>query len=141
MSALDKQEGGFHYKDYPIQPVEFITKNKLGFLEGCVIKRVCRWRAKNGIEDLRKAIHELELLIEMEEAGKDVKSPASEPVQAADESLPRYQVPDGGMWPYHAPNGTVVEALRPIPGPDHGCRFERVGFMWDGALVRDDGPR
>lgn len=64
--ALATQVGGSHYKDMEIQPVEFITKNKIGFLEGCVIKRVCRWRAKDGVQDLRKAIHELELLIEME---------------------------------------------------------------------------
>ena len=65
-TALATQVGGSHYKDMPIQPVEFITKNKIGFLEGCVIKRVCRWRAKDGLQDLRKAIHEIELLIEME---------------------------------------------------------------------------
>ena len=66
MSALDTQVGGGHYKDYAIQPVEFITKNKIGFLEGCVIKRVCRHKAKNGKEDLLKATHELQLLIELE---------------------------------------------------------------------------
>ena len=64
--ALDRQEGGGHYKDFAIQPVEFITANKLSFLEGCVIKRVRRHRAKNGAEDIRKAIHELELLLELE---------------------------------------------------------------------------
>lgn len=64
--ALATQVGGAHYKDMEIQPVEFITKNGLGFLEGCVIKRVCRWKAKDGVQDLRKAIHEIELLIEME---------------------------------------------------------------------------
>lgn len=66
MSALDTQVAGKHYKDYPIQPVEFIHKNGLGFLEGCIIKRVCRHRNKNGKEDLEKAIHELQLLIELE---------------------------------------------------------------------------
>ena len=65
MSALDTQIAGSHYQ-MPIQPVEFITKNKLTFLEGCVIKRVCRHRNKNGKEDLLKAIHELQLLIELE---------------------------------------------------------------------------
>mgnify|MGYP003345386804 CR=1 FL=1 len=60
-SPLDTQVGGIHYKDFAIQPVEFITKNKLSFLEGCVVKRVCRHRSKNGAEDIRKAIHELEL--------------------------------------------------------------------------------
>lgn len=65
MSALDVQVGGDHYKEMVIQPAEFITRNKIGYLEGCVIKRVCRWRNKDGVKDLRKAIHELELLIEM----------------------------------------------------------------------------
>jgi len=63
---LARQEGGSHYKDFTIQPVEFIHANGLGFLEGCVIKRICRHRQKNGVEDLRKAIHELELLIALE---------------------------------------------------------------------------
>ena len=66
MSALDKQIAGSHYKNYAIQPVEFITKNGIPFLEGCIIKRVCRWRNKDGVQDLQKAIHELELLIEMQ---------------------------------------------------------------------------
>jgi Protein of unknwon function (DUF3310) len=66
MSALDTQVAGSHYKNFAIQPVEFIHKNDLGFLEGCIVKRVCRHRNKNGAEDLRKAIHELELLIELE---------------------------------------------------------------------------
>ena len=65
MSALDVQIAGNHYQ-MPIQPVEFITKNNLTFLEGCVVKRVCRHRAKNGKEDLLKAIHELQLMIELE---------------------------------------------------------------------------
>ena len=64
---LDVQVGGDHYRDMRIQPVTFITENGLGFLEGCVIKRMCRWRAKGGIEDLRKAMHEIELLIDAEE--------------------------------------------------------------------------
>ena len=67
MSALDVQVGGGHYKDMVIQPAEFITRNKIGWLEGNVIKRVCRWRNKDGVKDLHKAIHELQLLIEMEE--------------------------------------------------------------------------
>ena len=72
MSALNKQIAGSHYKDFCIQPVEFITKNGIPFLEGCIIKRVCRWRNKDGVQDLQKAIHELELLIEMQatEEGK-----------------------------------------------------------------------
>lgn len=64
-TALDTQIGGTHYKNCAIQPVEFITKNKLGFLEGCVIKRICRYEDKNGLEDLKKAKHEIGLLIEL----------------------------------------------------------------------------
>ncbi|MFT5382614.1 MAG: hypothetical protein ACI81C_004106 [Alteromonas macleodii] len=66
MSNLDVQEGGDHYKNMAIQPVEFIAANKIQFLDGCVIKRVCRHRSKNGAEDIRKAIHELNLILELE---------------------------------------------------------------------------
>jgi hypothetical protein len=52
-----------------IQPVEFITRNGIGFLPGCVIKRVCRYRSKAGAQDLRKAIHELQLMLELEYPG------------------------------------------------------------------------
>lgn len=68
VKPLDRQVGGNHYKGFVIQPVEFIEKNNLGFLVGCIIKRVCRYKDKNGREDLEKAIHELELLIEIEDA-------------------------------------------------------------------------
>jgi hypothetical protein len=64
LTALDKQEGGSHYKDMAIQPVEFITANELGFLEGNIIKYVCRHHAKNGAEDIKKAIHYCELLLQ-----------------------------------------------------------------------------
>lgn len=66
-SALNVQEGGRHYKDYAIQPVEFIHANGIGYVEGNVIKYVVRWRRKNGIEDLKKARHYIDLLIELEE--------------------------------------------------------------------------
>jgi hypothetical protein len=65
MSALDTQVSGQHYKNYIIQPVEFIVKNDIAFLEANVIKYVCRHRNKNGIEDLNKAIHYLELAKEL----------------------------------------------------------------------------
>lgn len=61
--ALNKQEGGSHYKDMIIQPVEYITANRLGFLEGNVIKYITRHQAKNGAEDIRKAIHYCELIL------------------------------------------------------------------------------
>lgn len=67
-SALARQEGGGHYKDMAIQPIEFIHKNGIPFIEGSVIKYVARWRKKNGVEDLKKARHFIDLLIELESA-------------------------------------------------------------------------
>lgn len=69
--ALDKQIGGDHYRKLKIQPFEFIIQNEIPFLEGCVIKRMCRWRAKGGVQDLLKAKHEIDLLIAMHEAVED----------------------------------------------------------------------
>jgi hypothetical protein len=65
VGALNEQIGGAHYKDFPIQPAEFIEKNKIPFLDGCVIKRMCRHGNKNGAEDLRKAIHEIRLILQL----------------------------------------------------------------------------
>ena len=64
-SSLDVQVGGDHYKEMKIQPVEFITANNLGFLEGCIVKRICRWKDKDGLKDLEKIKHEVDLLIEL----------------------------------------------------------------------------
>lgn len=69
-NPLDVQQGGVHYKNKAIQPVEYISANNLNFLEGCVVKRITRWRNKPGkdrFEDLRKIQHEIDLLIAMEE--------------------------------------------------------------------------
>jgi|TARA_X000001316_G_C892234_1_gene13533 hypothetical protein len=57
----EKQIGGSHYKSFLIQPYEFISKNDLSFFQGNVIKYVCRYLNKNGIEDLNKIIHYCEL--------------------------------------------------------------------------------
>ena len=67
MSELDKQVGGSHYKDFDIQPLEFITKNKLSYIQGNIIKYVTRYKDKNGVEDLQKAKHYIDLLIELED--------------------------------------------------------------------------
>ena len=58
-----KQIGGSHYKSMKIQPYEFISKNDLTFFQGNVIKYVCRYKQKNGIQDLEKVIHYCELEI------------------------------------------------------------------------------
>jgi hypothetical protein len=59
----DKQVGGSHYKNFRIQPYEFISKNNLSFFQGNVVKYVCRYLSKNKIEDLQKIIHYCELEI------------------------------------------------------------------------------
>lgn len=66
MKSLSEQVGGEHYKAMTIQPVEFIHKNGIGFCEGSAIKYLCRWRSKGGIQDLEKAKHFIDLLIDME---------------------------------------------------------------------------
>ena len=62
--ALDTQVGGGHYKDMVIQPVEFIVKNKIEYREANVIKYVTRHKSKNGIEDVRKAMHYCQMIID-----------------------------------------------------------------------------
>ena len=66
VSALDKQVSGNHYKDKGIQPIVYIHANDLGFCAGNVVKYVTRYKEKNGAADIRKAIHYLELLLELE---------------------------------------------------------------------------
>ena len=64
MDPYDKQIGGSHYKKMKIQPSKFVIENELLFPEGNVIKYICRHRYKNGKEDLEKAVHFIEMIIE-----------------------------------------------------------------------------
>ena len=67
MSALDKQIDGNHYRDgFEIQPIEFIVKNKIGFIPGSIIKYACRYDKKGSpLKDLKKIKHYVDLLIEI----------------------------------------------------------------------------
>ena len=65
MKPLERQEGGDHY-DLPIQPLEYIHANQLGYIEGNIIKYATRNKKKNGVEDIKKIIHYCELLLELE---------------------------------------------------------------------------
>ena len=67
--ANDVQIGGSHYL-VTIQPWDYIAANNLGYFEGNVVKYVSRWRDKGGIDDLRKAKHYIDKLIEIETARK-----------------------------------------------------------------------
>ena len=66
-SPKSTQVGGNHYSKMKIQPIDFITANGIGYIEGNIIKYVCRYKSKNGVEDLKKAQHYLQMLIEQEE--------------------------------------------------------------------------
>jgi len=66
-SALNKQVAGNHYKNYKIQPIEFIHANNIGFIPGNIIKYACRYQDKNGTEDIDKIIHYCELLKELKD--------------------------------------------------------------------------
>lgn len=78
MSQANKiQHGGNHYKNKPIEPWDYIAANGIGFLDGNAIKYLTRWREKNGIEDLKKARHYIEKLIEVE-VGKQAKCSAGD---------------------------------------------------------------
>jgi len=69
MSANNKQIQGSHYQTN-IQPWDAIVDWELGFLDGCAVKYLSRWRKKGGVDDLRKAIHFIEKLIEVEVANE-----------------------------------------------------------------------
>ena len=66
-SQVEKQA---HYTQHKIQPMEYIGMNRLGFLEGNIIKYVSRYNLKNGVQDLLKARHYLDKLIERETKNK-----------------------------------------------------------------------
>ena len=66
MDANEVQVAGSHYKHKTIQPWDYIAANALGYFEGNVIKYVSRWRDKDGVDDLRKARHYLDKLIELQ---------------------------------------------------------------------------
>jgi hypothetical protein len=66
MTALSTQIGGDHYLNKGIQPIIYIHANQLGFCESNVVKYVTRHKEKNGAADIHKAIHYLQLLLELE---------------------------------------------------------------------------
>lgn len=64
--ASETQVAGNHYKDLIIQPMEYCLKNNLNYAQSNVIKYVTRYKAKGGKQDLLKAKHCIDLLIEFE---------------------------------------------------------------------------
>jgi hypothetical protein len=72
-NPYDKQIGGSHYQKFKIQPSKFVVENELLFPEGCAIKYICRHRLKGKKEDILKAIHFLEMILERDYATKEIK--------------------------------------------------------------------
>ena len=75
MNPYKKQIGGSHYSRFNIQPSKFINDNKLLFAEGNAIKYICRHTHKGGKEDLKKAIHYIEMIIERDYSKTETKNP------------------------------------------------------------------
>ena len=75
MSVWKKQVGGNHYKKYKLQPSRFVTENKLLYPEGCVIKYVVRHQDKGGKQDLEKAKHMIDMIIERDYSKPEDKNP------------------------------------------------------------------
>ena len=74
MSSYDKQVGGDHYQTMKIQPAEFVNKNKMLFAEGNAIKYICRHINKGGKQDLEKAKHYIDMIIERDYGDETYKS-------------------------------------------------------------------
>lgn len=100
-SPLDKQVAGNHYKSLPIQPVQYIYANKLGYFEGNVVKYVTRWKDKNGVADLEKAKHYIELLIELHTQEQVQKKEAA----LASSEISNLQLQEG--FPYNIPGNPL----------------------------------
>ncbi len=139
MSALDKQEGGTHYKDMPIQPIEFITKNKLDWYQGNIVKYASRHHNKGGADDLRKVIHYAELALEAQygapgkqaEAIKETKAP--ETITACDDGWIEWK---GGKCPV-GPD-VLVEYVC-MDGTTDKCRAKYLRSTWvvnTGDIIR-----
>ena len=88
------QIGGSHYAQFAIQPSEFIHRNKLGWCESNAVKYICRHPHKGGRQDIEKAIHYLELLLEWQYGEEVPANPARAPIAVLPER-------HGSSWPYH----------------------------------------
>jgi hypothetical protein len=107
MSKLDEQVGGNHYKNMVIQPIEFCYKNNIPAIEAGAIGYICRHKFKNGKQDLLKAIHLLEILIEFD-------YPEFDP-DTLDELLPpgfEYATDLDYRKAKHAKPGQVIQIVR-----------------------------
>jgi hypothetical protein len=112
MVANDKQVGGQHYKRYgDLQPWDVVLQWKLGYLEGTALKYIARWRDKGGIDDIKKAIHFLEKLVE-------VNSPRSNTLSSVEREQLLTEIKRATMG--LCPTTTVVKQCRNTYNTDVG---------------------
>lgn len=88
--ALQRQEGGKHYKGFVIQPVEFLLASGYDFCLASAVKYLSRWREKNGIEDLRKAVHFIQLRVELIDR---IATPKATPLMSMNTFIDRNRIP------------------------------------------------
>ena len=98
MDPYDKQVGGSHYKKMKIQPSKFVIENELLFPEGNVIKYICRHRFKNGKEDLEKAVHFIEMIIERDYNLPDYMVPMTEEEEYRNAGITKEEATNQATW-------------------------------------------
>lgn len=105
MKTTDEQIGGDHYKKMKIQPIDFILANEIPFCEANAIKYLCRYKSKNGLEDLKKARHYIDMLIEREgpRPGLSREPPLLERLRKEHPGAKTIRLPE-----VHLPNGIIM---------------------------------
>lgn len=113
MSAFDRQVGGSHYMNGKIQLGHYVKENQLGFYEASVLKRITRHNkiGGKGQQDIEKAIHELQLLLELYYEPTTIAGPAQGPI-ASRGGKPSWLCPDC----YSHPCVCIKTAVDPYGG-------------------------
>jgi hypothetical protein len=115
VNANQVQYGGDHYKKMAIQPWDYIAANEIGFFEGNAIAYLSRWKSKGGIEDLKKAIHFTQKLIEVTQAEADVRQAELLAIEEQCGMVEMFPADDGKLNP--SPQVFRQAFLPPSPWP------------------------
>lgn len=127
--SLSTQVGGDHYRGLPIQPTEFCQRNRLGWCEANVVKYVSRHKCKNGRQDIEKAIHYLQILLEIEYP----ENKASEPEGDLE---PRMPAPEFST--YDGCGNMIPKELLPLPPLPEGYDrwvYRGRGYKSEGSVL------
>lgn len=127
MAANDEQHGGSHYKTQAVQVWDYVTSNGIPYLEGNVIKYVSRWRAKGGLEDLLKARHYLDKIIENEKARLAAAPQPPDPAPGIERFFEGEEAPPDYYHNHHPECGVRYRGCHPSLCPKD--QYERTG-VW-----------